>query len=68
MVGLLQLLNKLLCSLCQVLLLLIEVAPDMPGTYLLLQLQHRLLHLVELLAGGTAGFLPDRVLRLLIVP
>lgn len=39
-----------------------------PGTYLLLQLQHRLLHLVKLLARGTAGAGSHRVLHLLIVP
>lgn len=39
-----------------------------PGTYLLLQLQHRLLHLVKLLARGTAGSGSHRALGLLVVP
>lgn len=39
-----------------------------PGTYLLLQLQHRLLHLVKLLARGTAGPGFRRALGLLVVP
>lgn len=38
------------------------------GTYLLLQLHHGLLHLVELLARGAAGRRLHRVLGLLVMP
>lgn len=66
--GVLQFLNLLPLSLCQVLLSLCVIASRVPGTYLLLELQHCLLHLVELLARGAAGALSHRVLGLLIVP
>ena len=48
--------------------LLTRLLLPLTGTYLLLQLQHRLLHLVKLSARSTAGFGLHRVLRLLVVP
>lgn len=49
-------------------LLILRDRSNTPGTYLLLQLQHRLLHLVKLLACGTAGSGSHRALGLLVVP
>ena len=52
----------------QALLSSYTIVSNTPGTYLLLQLQDRLLHLVKLLARGAASAGSHCVLRLLVVP